>query len=107
MAYVYSNANAPITSAWRQGEAVMGNSDLRPGTAIATFENGRYPNRAHGNHAAFYLGQAPNGIYIVDQWNDSIRKPRISKRFVRAKGKNKSGKYIEPSDNADAFSVIE
>lgn len=80
---------------------------LKPGTAIATFENGRYPNRAHGNHVAFYLGQAPNGIYVMDQWNDPGRKARISRRYIRAKGKNKSGKYIKPSDNADAFSVIE
>jgi len=55
----------------------------------------------------FYLGQGSNGIYVVDQWNDSVRKPRISKRFIRAKGKNRSGNFIDPSDNADAFSVIE
>lgn len=129
MAYVYSDAkgldkkekvgtfqcvaliqhytDAPITSAWREGEPVMNNKTLTPGTAIATFVNGRYPNLAHGNHAAFYLGQGANGIYIVDQWNDSVRKPKISIRFIRSKGKSKSGKYIDPSDNADAFSVIE
>lgn len=129
MAYVYSNAqsldkeakvgtfqcvalvqhytNAPTTSAWREGERVMGNKGLTPGTAIATFENGRYQNRPHGNHAAFYLSQLSNGIYVVDQWTDMIKKPTISKRFIRAKGKSKAGKYIEPSDNADAFSVIE
>lgn len=58
-------------------------------------------------NAAFHLGQAPNGIYVMDQWNDSVRKPKISRRYIRSKGKNQSGKYIEPSDNADAFSVIE
>lgn len=106
-ALIQHYTSAPITSAWREGEGVMGNRNLKPGTAIATFENGRYPNRAHGNHVAFYLGQAPNGIYVIDQWNDPVRKPKISKRYIRAKGRNSSGKYIEPSDNADAFSVIE
>ena len=129
MAYVYSNAhsldkrekvgtfecvalvqhysNAPVTSAWREGEQVMGNRNLSPGTAIATFVNGLYPNRSHGNHAAFYLSQNSNGIYVVDQWRDMAGKPTISKRFIRSKGKNKSGNFIEPSNNADAFSVIE
>ena len=107
VALVQHYADAPITSAWREGERVMGNTRLSPGTAIATFENGRYPNKPHGNHAAFYLGQVSNGIYVVDQCNDNVRKPTISRRFIRAKGRNKSGKYIEPSDNADAFSVIE
>jgi hypothetical protein len=107
VALVQHFTNAPPTSAWREGERVMGNNSISPGTAIATFENGRYPNRSHGNHAAFYLGQNSNGIYVMDQWKDMVKKPKISKRFIRAKGKSKSGKYIEPSDNADAYSVIE
>ena len=85
----------------------MDNKDLSPGTAIATFENGRYPNRPHGNHAAFYLRQVAKGIYVVDQWRNMENKPTISRRFIRAKGKNRTGQYIQPSDNADAFSVIE
>lgn len=107
VALVRHFTNAPHTSAWREGERVMGNKDLSPGTAIATFVNGRYPNRPHGNHAAFYLGQVSTGIYVIDQWRDMAKKPTISKRFIRAKGKSKAGNYIEPSDNADAFSVIE
>lgn len=107
VALVQHFANAPITSAWRKGDQVMGNKSLSPGTAIATFVNGRYPNRPHGNHAAFYLGQDAGGIYVVDQWRDMQNKPTISKRFIRSKGKSKSGGYVEPSNNADAFSVIE
>ncbi|XLZ68827.1 BPSL0067 family protein [Massilia sp. SR12] len=107
VALVQHFANAPITSAWRKGDQVMGNKSLSPGTAIATFVNGRYPNLPHGNHAAFYLGQDAGGIYVVDQWRDMQNKPTISKRFIRSKGKSKSGGYIEPSNNADAFSVIE
>lgn len=107
VALVQHFTNAPPTSAWREGERVMGNKNLSPGTAIATFVNGRYPNRPHGNHAAFYLGQVDGGIYVMDQWRDMLKKPKISKRFIRAKGKTKAGNYIEPSNNADAFSVIE
>ncbi|WP_342115560.1 BPSL0067 family protein [Pseudoduganella sp. OTU4001] len=107
VALVQHFASAPITSAWREGVRVMGNKNLTPGTAIATFENGRYPNRPHGNHAAFYLSQVANGIYVVDQWADMVKKPKISKRFIRAKGKSKTGKYMAPSNNADAYSVIE
>jgi len=35
--------NAPPANMWRQGAKVLGNKDLSPGTAIANFENGRWP----------------------------------------------------------------
>ncbi len=106
VALVQEYAGAPITSAWRQGEAVLGNITLKPGTAIATFVAGRYPNRAHGNHAALYLRQASNGIFVADQWK-SDNKTEISVRLIRSLGKDKRGNFIQPSDNADAFFVIE
>lgn len=92
------------TATWRQGDEVIGSKALAQGTAIATFVNGRYPSHAHGNHAAFYMGQASDGIYIMDQWHS---KKKIGKRFIRRKGKNAQGKFIDPSNNADAFFVIE
>lgn len=92
------------TGRWRQGTQVIGHKDIRPGTAIANFENGRWPGRAHGNHLAFYLGQVSDGIYILDQWPG---KPAIGQRSVRRKGKNAKGKFINPTDNADAVFVIE
>lgn len=79
---------------------------IRKGTAIATFKNGRYPNQKHGNYAAFFLRQAINGIYVMDQWNDK-KKPRISERLLESQGTNKDGSFKNPSDNADAFFVIE
>lgn len=106
VALVQEYAGAPITSAWRQGEAVLGNITLKPGTAIATFVDGRYPNRAHGNHAALYLRQASNGIFVADQWK-ADNKTEISVRLIRSLGKDKRGNFIQPSDNADAFFVIE
>ena len=45
-------------------------------------------------------------MYIMDQWNRADKK-EISSRFIYRLGKNKDGSYVRPSDNADAFSVIE
>lgn len=128
MAYVYRNADrlmgdkvvgsghcaelvqryteAGIASGWQSGEIVVGNTLLAKGTAIATFVKGRYPNRPHGNHAAFYIRQGINGIYVVDQWR-SKDKVEIGERFIKSKGKNGDGSFKDPSNNADAFSVIE
>lgn len=43
-----------------------------PGTAIATFEDGRYGNVSHGNHAAIFLNAEPKdgepGIHVLDQY---------------------------------------
>lgn len=92
------------TSTWREGEKVLNNSMIKPGTAIATFVHGRYPNRPTGNHAAFYLRPGPGGFWIIDQWKKT---KWIESRFIESKGKYKDGSYRDPSDNAEAFSVIE
>ena len=101
-------ADLPNTACWRAGEPVRGNAALQSGIAIATFVEGRYPNRAHGNHAAFYLGQDADGIWVMDQWaNDPIGKPHVSRRHVRWKGRDPSGQIRDPSNNGDAYAVIE
>ncbi|MRX08436.1 BPSL0067 family protein [Pseudoduganella sp. FT25W] len=106
VALVQHYTNAGPASGWRQGEAVFGNHLIRKGTAIATFNKGRYPNQKHGNHAAFFVRQAVDGIYVMDQWKDG-RKTSISERFLESLGKNKDGSFKDPSNNADAFYVIE
>jgi hypothetical protein len=106
VALVQEYAGAPVTLAWQQGEVVVGNASLKKGTAIATFVNGKYPNNRHGNHAALFLRQGINGIYIMDQWKGKDG-GLVGARFIRSRGKNKAGKYINASDNADAFYVIE
>lgn len=106
VALVQKYAGAPVTSAWKQGEPVLGNKTLKKGTAIATFVNGRYPNHSHGNHAALFVKASGDGIWVMDQWK-SESKTRISLRFLSPRGKTKQGKYIRPSENADAYSVIE
>ncbi|WP_425228165.1 BPSL0067 family protein [Sphingomonas sp.] len=99
-------AAAPVTSQWREGAAVRGQALLAKGTAIATFVGGRYESHRHGNHAALYLRQDATGIWIMDQWTSAKTKPRVSSRHIAFKGKDKNGNYVDPSNNADAFAVI-
>lgn len=101
------------TSTWRPGERVMDAVTLAPGTVIATFENGRYPNRQTGNHAALYLYSGPRSqktgkpqyIVVIDQWK---RKPHISARSIYPRGAQlrSAGNSIDDSDNAEHFYVV-
>jgi hypothetical protein len=106
VALVQTYAGAPAALAWRKGDDVVGNKSIKKGTAIATFINGKYPNRSSGNHAALYLGEGLGGIYIMDQWK-SKKEGKVSSRFIRSLGKDKRGRFIRPSNNADAYSIIE
>ena len=99
--------NLPGTKFWTEGAAAWGNRFIMKGTAIATFVNGKYESLSTGNHAAFYVSQDTKGIWIMDQWSSDISKPKVSMRHIKPRGRNKSGAYIDPSNNADAFSVIE
>ena len=52
------------TLAWRKGARVRGTTGIKPGTAIATFDDdGKY-----SGHAAIYDSQTLTGINVVDQW---------------------------------------
>lgn len=61
------------SSTWAAGGPVQGNTALRPGTPIATFDPGnRYANATDGSsHAAIYLGQDAHGLLVLDQWAGS------------------------------------
>ncbi|TWB21905.1 hypothetical protein FBZ89_104153 [Nitrospirillum amazonense] len=100
----YTSVPKPASVFWKEGSAVRGNTSLKMGTAIATFVNGKYPSHSHGNHAAFYISQDSTGIWVVDQYSTSHG---IFKRHLSFKGKNEDGTYKNPSNNGDAFSVIE
>lgn len=100
-------AGLPQATLWKEGESVVGSITIKKGTAIATFVDGRYPNLATGNHAAFFVSKDAGGIWVMDQWSSDKTKPLVSKRYIRKKGKLASGQYIEPSNNADAYSIIE
>jgi hypothetical protein len=95
------------TGRWKQGEPVIGNRSIVQGTAIANFVDGKWPGLPKGNHSGFYLGQVSNGIYIIDQWPNMKTKKAISKRFLYRLGKDAKGNFITPTENADAFFVIE
>lgn len=104
VALIKQYTNAPPTVMWKEGKAVKGNFLLAKGTAIATFINGKYPNHGSGNHAAFYISQDAIGIWVIDQWSTS---KTIQNRRLTFKGKDKAGNFVNPSNNGDAFSVIE
>jgi len=61
-----------LARTWTQGGQVQGNTNLQPGTVIATFDSaGRYANALDGSsHAAIYLGQNEKGLQVMDQWSD-------------------------------------
>lgn len=56
------------TSGWVEGIKVKGNT-IKKGTAVATFVDGKYPNKSSGNHVAFYISQSVTGIKVMDQWS--------------------------------------
>lgn len=90
---------------WREGDRVRGHKTIKRGTAIATFVDGRYPNKSSGNHAALYVSQDDNGIWVIDQWEGKTAP--FTKRRLGFMGKNGDGTYKDPSNNGDAFSIIE
>lgn len=117
-------AGVGLTSRWRAGENVMevlaSGRQIAPGTAIATFVNGRYPSQGQ-RHAAFFLGANTScahgpkdqrckilSIRMMDQWNANpgsrTAKDKISSRDVRIYGKDAAWPI---SDNASMFYIIE
>ncbi|HEV7817359.1 MAG TPA: BPSL0067 family protein [Janthinobacterium sp.] len=111
VALVQKYAGVPHTSTWTPGAKVLDNKDIRPGTAIATFRNGRYLSADSGNHAAFFLSLDKGGFNVVDQWKDKPNRPvrNIEKRLITALNlpPRKDGSWPHESDNADAYFVIE
>lgn len=69
VALVQATSGVGLTGTWVPGDQVEGNTNLAPGTAIATFgSDGTYTNTYGQSHAAIYLGQDQTGIYVEDQW---------------------------------------
>lgn len=89
---------------WKEGKKLKAEGDppLQPGTAIATFKDGKYPGMKTGNHAAIFLGydehNGRKGIRVLDQF---VGHPAME-RFIPFDDKAKS-----MSRNAGAFSVIQ
>jgi hypothetical protein len=89
---------APPASIWRQGRRVRGNLMIRKGTAIATFQDGFYPNWPHGNHAAIFLYETANGIRVVDQ--STLAPPHERTIYF-------NGDRRDRSNDADAYYIVE
>lgn len=109
VALVQHYAGVARSAVWKEGDPVYGNKDILPGTVIATFVKGRYPNHPHGNHAAFFLRQGVNGFWVMDQWANDKAKPKVSSRFIRTKSKKQlaDGRWPEGGDSAYAYSIVE
>lgn len=90
-------------SMWKQGARVLDTTALLPGTAIATFVNGKYPDNESGQHAAFFLSYAGKAIWVMDQWKNDKKKLGVSSRLIHP-GPPRGGRL---SNNAEAFYVIE
>jgi hypothetical protein len=99
--FIKQTLGAPPTALWREGKKVVkGDLSIAPGTAIATFVNGKYPQTGNtGKHAAIYLGQDQQGIQVLDQWrSQGVVKPRTIKWKPTSAG---------ASNDGTAFSVVE
>jgi hypothetical protein len=79
--YVFYKAGKPLgkTNTWKQGVQVKGNKIL-PGTAIASFRNGKYMN----DHAAVFIKETDKGLWVWDQWKGK----KWGKRLLKFKAEN-------------------
>jgi hypothetical protein len=100
--FVTAAAGVPRTARWQEGAQVRGNPDIARGTAIATFEaDGSYTSES-GNHAAIYLSQDDDGIWVYDQW----RGQPVHKRLIPFEGGG-GAKWGSKSNDGKRFAVIE
>ena len=95
VALIQHCSGAPNTRYWRPSIPVKGNH-IPTGSIIAKFKNGRYPNQ-RGYHAAVYISQNKQGIWVWDQW---LGKP-VHKRLIRFKG----GKG-KASNDGDKYTLV-
>lgn len=113
VALVREFTTLPSHHHWREGAPVLDNPNIRPGTAIATFVKGVYPNNPTGQHTAFFLRHdGPGmGFWVVDQWKDKPGKPvrNIERRQMKIYPYKRlpNGTWWWASNNAEAFSIIE
>jgi hypothetical protein len=80
----------PSTSMWKQGKLVKDLKTVAKGTAIATFEDGKYKG-----HAAIFISQDVTGIWVWYQYNHPPK--GVGKRLLRLDDKrslvNNGNKY--------------
>lgn len=92
------------TTSWKQGENVMearrAGKVFPRGTAIATFEHGRFPQKCGPNydgtrmsckHAALLLRADPSGLWVMDQYKGDKNRlfiSIVSSAFLRLASRN-------------------
>ena len=85
-------SNLGFTNSWRPGVRVK-DSDLLPGTVIATFVGDTYPN-TRGYHAAIFIEHQANGFWVWDQWKGKpVHKRLIQYRKDKAPASNSAEAY--------------
>jgi hypothetical protein len=102
VALVKELAGAPATVYWREGDKVsdlIKSNRIVEGTVIATFVRGRYPNKAHGNHAAIFLRAVSGGIEVFDQWRNHKPERRVIQFGHKA--------TTSASNRPELYSVVE
>ena len=95
--------DAPRTLSWREGRKLKASwEQIKPGTAIATFKQGRYPQKSRargGKHAAIFLRASEAGIYVFDQF---AGQREAAERFIPWH----HPRDRKPSNNASAYSTV-
>ncbi|MEO5372726.1 MAG: BPSL0067 family protein [Alphaproteobacteria bacterium] len=85
------------TKDWREGAKITPTNSppLKPGTAIATFKDGKY--QGNRKHAAIFLEYAENngekGIKVIDQWSNQPTQKRFIPFAPGAKTQQNAGAY--------------
>ena len=104
------------TTTWKAGARVveLGNNDIQIGTVIGTMEDGKWPGKEHNNHVGIFGGVNSRSVttgrmlsfVLVEQYR-AHGVTKIQARVIYSKGKSVNERYIDPSNNAEAFFVIE
>lgn len=90
-------SSAPRTSDWIMGVNVRGSTNIKEGTAIATFFDGK----KYKGHAAFYISQDADGITVVEQYTGL---QKVQSRKIRFKGKSTVKDGV---NDGDSYSVVD
>jgi hypothetical protein len=101
------------TIGWYPGPRVVDLLFLNPGTVIANFVDGRFPNQ-HGYHAALFMGfgRSVSGkvmsIKVMDQFRGRRPRNMVKSRDIWARGDKtqRQGNPYADCDNADQFYVV-
>ena len=101
----FRSERVPQTTNLTEGRPVTRGATVAPGTVIATFVDGRYPQQG-SRHLALYVGQDASYMYVVDQWDGG---------YENARGENVIGTRAIPwqpgpntlrSNDGSAFSTV-